>query len=199
MNKVHISEGNTKMGPVPSVSLPPGLSCKSGVPCLKGCYAKKLLAMRPSWAKVLQRNWELWTTNPEKYMLGVADYLKLKEPKMFRWHVAGDIPDQSYLSWMWSIAVARYKTKFLVFTKRQDLIRATTKKDLYLPNFKIVLSMWPGLRNNKSLPQPRAWMLDPKNPDPRIPADAKECDGNCNNCGYCWGIMPGQSVVFRKH
>ena len=49
---------------------------------------------------------------------------------------------------------------------------------------------------------PIAWMRDTRRgrtADPRIPADVTECDGGCDKCQLCWGMRPGQSVVFNRH
>ena len=40
--KVSISKGNSKMGAIPSVSLPPITTCAAGCTCAKKCYAAKL-------------------------------------------------------------------------------------------------------------------------------------------------------------
>jgi hypothetical protein len=68
-------------------------------------------------------------------------------------------------------------------------------------NLTVVLSAWPGVKIAKGILRgfPVAWMRDPKNPDPRIPADARECDGGCDKCLLCWGLKPGESVFFNKH
>ena len=41
-NKISISPGNQKMGFIPSVSLPPVVTCAHGCTCAKKCYAAKL-------------------------------------------------------------------------------------------------------------------------------------------------------------
>ena len=45
---VSISNGNSKMGKIPSVSLPPILTCPKGTPCAKRCYAKRIYNRYPS-------------------------------------------------------------------------------------------------------------------------------------------------------
>ena len=40
--KVSISKGNSKMGSIPSVSLPPCTTCNPNAPCFKKCYAVKI-------------------------------------------------------------------------------------------------------------------------------------------------------------
>ena len=45
--KVNVQRGNTKLGKVLNVSLPPGRTCPSQVPCFnQGCYARKFYRLR---------------------------------------------------------------------------------------------------------------------------------------------------------
>lgn len=44
--QVKISQGNSKMGSIPSVSLPAGVTCRSDCECNKKCYAMKLERLR---------------------------------------------------------------------------------------------------------------------------------------------------------
>lgn len=48
MSNVKISAGNAKLGSIPSVSLPAGVTCRKDCECFKKCYAQKLERMRPS-------------------------------------------------------------------------------------------------------------------------------------------------------
>jgi hypothetical protein len=200
--KVHITDGNDKLGAIPNISLPPVLSCLKGVPCAKsGCYAKKFFG-RPSVKKAWMENYKLATRNRVSYFNQIRQYLTRKSPRFFRWHVSGDILDQQYLDIVVGIAKSFPKIKFLVFTKRYDL----TFPDLP-ENLSIVFSMWPGwnplesestkwIKSNLLLP--RAFMQD--GTETRVPASALECPGNCISCGMCWHLKNlGRDVVFHKH
>ena len=114
-------------------------------------------------------------------------------------HAAEDGPGN--LARMVAVAQACPKTRFLCFTKQYATVvvhRRLCKP--WAPNLNIVVSAWPGLPIPVELRSfPTAWMRDRKNPDPRIPADAVECDGGCDTCGLCWMLEPGRSVVFDKH
>ena len=48
MSNVKISAGNAKLGSIPSVSLPAGVTCRKDCECFKKCYAQRLERMRPS-------------------------------------------------------------------------------------------------------------------------------------------------------
>lgn len=131
-------------------------------------------------------------------------FLSAKKPKYFRWHVAGDIPDLEYLRLMCWIAYCFPKTKFLAFTKNYVLVSYWRINISAVPNLNIVVSRWPNINVPYVIEDdlsafPQAWMRDPKHPDPHIPANVKECGGNCESCGICWKLKKGQSVVFNKH
>ena len=40
--KISISRGNSKMGAIPSVSLPCRVTCNQNAPCFKKCYAARI-------------------------------------------------------------------------------------------------------------------------------------------------------------
>ena len=50
-NRVSISAGNRKMGAIPSVSLPPIVTCPNCKECAKKCYAAKMCRIYPSVKK----------------------------------------------------------------------------------------------------------------------------------------------------
>ena len=200
--KIHIARGNTKLGSVLNISLPPGVTCRAGAPCLKDCYARKhCYALYPGTRKAWNENLKLYQTNRTEYFAAIFKKLeRARKPGLFRWHVGGDIPDTLYLRDMIWLAHVMPTWKFLAFTKRYAMLEWNHLA--IPPNLRIVLSGWPGLplRNDDLMRLfPVAWMRDPKNPDERIPKTAKHCPGNCTKCGKCWALKPGESVVFDKH
>jgi hypothetical protein len=191
---VQISPGNMKTGRIPAVSLTPVASCPKGIPCAKNCYACKICRYSPDARKAYARNLKLARTRRLKYFEVIATYLTRKKPSYFRWHVSGDILDQAYLSGMIALAKAYSDTKFLAFTKNHALDFSNLPS-----NLSIIFSMWNSW-GDTSKPMPRARMRDSANPDPRIPATALECPGNCETCNACWALgKAGIDVVFNKH
>jgi hypothetical protein len=189
--KITISAGNSKTGKIPSVSLPPGITCTPAArrTCYQqGCYAVKLCRIYPAVKTSYANNLEAYQADPAAYFQFIADYLTRTAPKYFRWHISGDIPDAGYYQGMLAIALQFPKVRFLAFTKRKV---APSIAD----NLSIVCSQWPGLPVNAGAAM--AWMFDPKNPDPRIPADARPCPGRCDTCGACWSLSG--HIVFDKH
>jgi len=205
---VHISSGNSKLGKhIPNISLPPGYTCVKGVPCAKAssCYAHKAWLQYPNVRKAWTENLIHFMMQPGDYFARIQDYLWLHKPKRFRWHVAGDIPNQDYLEHMVLIARLNRLISFLCFTKRYEL----SYKGLP-PNLSIVISAWPGygivhvpytLEGNWVGIEhhlPIAWCQDGS--ETRIPHGAYECRGSCDACDECWTLRArGKDVWFHKH
>lgn len=100
--KVSISNGNSKMGAIPSVSLPPVKTCVNCESCAQKCYAKKLCRIYPSVKAAYDRNYEILTNDRVNYFSQVKAAAMLTS--FFRWHVSGDIIDTDYLHNMVKIA-----------------------------------------------------------------------------------------------
>jgi hypothetical protein len=190
-----ISPGNSKLGRIPNLSLIPGKDC-GDVPCKRDCYALKAWRQYPEVKAAWSHNSHLAHSNREAFFADVESYLAKRMPRFFRWHVAGDILDQSYLGQMKRLARAYPATKFLAFTKRHDLAFVNLPE-----NLAIVFSMWSGwgdVDHARKLGLPIAWMQD--GAETRVPANVLECPGNCETCGMCWQLKKiGRDVVFHKH
>ena len=207
--KLSLRKGNSKLGRIYNISLPPGLTCAKTAKCYEeGCYARKFYNLRPQCRNAWDTNYALYLENPEGYFRYIQAVLSLERVPLFRWHVSGDIPDIEYLRWMHNTADVCPDTRFLCFTKRTDLLGLwyNDLKTVNVPkNLRFVLSMWPGVSIDKECDDklsalfPKAWMRDSEKPDPRIPRDAVPCDGGCDKCGLCWHMKAGDSVVFDKH
>ena len=197
--KLKISKGNSKVGRIPSVSHTPIRGCAPGVPCTKDCYAMKSYRMYPNVRNAWDSNLSLWESDPSAYISDIRDWLTRNKPKMFRYFVAGDIPDSGYVGMMCETADMFPNIKFLAFTKRHDLFDTDTCEFIHehLPNLSVVASMWP-CWGNSDVNLPKAWMQDGS--ETRVPETAVECQGNCETCGMCWSLGKiGRDVVFRKH
>lgn len=197
--KVTVSEGNTKLGRVLNISLPPVVTCPDGAPCARHCYALKAWKMYKNVRAAWEDNLLAYQEDPVLYFNTLRERLAGSKIRLVRWHVAGDIPDSAYLQGMIGLAEALPDRHFLAFTKRYTMAMEHAGR---IPrNLQLVLSAWPGL----SLPGdaasmfPVAWMKDKTDPDPRIPPDAMTCPGNCDTCGRCWILGRGSSVVFARH
>ena len=93
MSELSISQGNSKMGSIPSISLPSVITCRKCA-CQDKCYARKIERLRPSVAKAYKRNLEVLKRNPDVYWREVEAAIMMS--RYFRFHVSGDMPDEQY-------------------------------------------------------------------------------------------------------
>lgn len=215
-HKVNISKGNTKMGRVFSVSLPPVSSCIEGAPCAQICYARKSYRMYPSVRKAWDENLQLYRNNHERYFESIIEQLwKLinkskKYSFLFRWHVSGDIQDIDYVYGMIQVAHRFPSVRFLCFTKNYEVMAGVNQRSLP-DNLKIVLSIWPNhpqehILNSIIEKFPAAYIksaegcsakkvVEPLN----IPDSAVKCSGRCDSCVECFSLRAGDSVFFHTH
>ena len=70
-NQISISHGNSKMGAIPSVSLPACITCNPSAPCFKKCYAAKLERIYKNTRNAYARNLDILETEPAHYWLQV--------------------------------------------------------------------------------------------------------------------------------
>ena len=121
--------------------------------------------------------------------------------KYFRFHVSGDIPDAHYLDMMLATAEIIPTTKFLVFTKKYNIVNHAIDSGVYIPdNIKIIFSEW----GNEPIPNPHklptaAIIFRGQAPKPEY----KICGGNCAECACqgvgCWEIKNGETIAFYEH
>lgn len=206
VKRVSISRGNTKMGAIPSVSLPPVITCPPGCPCAKKCYAEKICRLRPSVRNAYENNLQILYSDPCEYWRQVRAAVKMS--RYFRFHVSGDIVDPLYFYDMIITARENPHCEILAFTKKYDIVNNYIDEHAEgLPsNLHIVFSLW----------NP-AWNVRVKNPH-NLPLSAvifrdaydgyadtfdKICGGNCFECACrgtgCWTLAAGETIAFYEH
>lgn len=198
---VKISNGNSKMGKIPSVSFPSLLTCIK-CDCNKICYAHKLEKLRPSVRQSYLHNWNLYKTDKETYWREVEATIMLS--RFFRFHVSGDIPDQDYIHRMIDVANRNQHCEILCFTKKFNICnKEISERKGELPNnLHLVYSGWKNLKmkNPYNLPEAHVRYRD-GNTTAR--ENAIECNGNCTECAItdrgCWVLEKGEQVVFTQH
>ena len=200
MGTVKISKGNSKLGAIPSVSLPSIKTCRNCA-CQEKCYAQKLERLRPAVRNAYQHNLEVWLKDPETYWREVEASIMMS--RFFRFHVSGDIPSFKYLVNMVEIARRQPHCEILCFTKKYNLVNELIEQGGELPrNLHMIFSGWVGLEmaNPFSLPEAHVRYRDGST---TAREDAIECSGNCTECalteGGCWSLQKGQQVVFNEH
>lgn len=193
--KISISSGNTKLGICANISLPQILTCPDDVPCAKDCYAKKSWRMYPKVREAWSRNLVVYTNDPDNYFNQIHEYLNNGAfvPRIFRWHVAGDCPEQYYASKVYQTAEANPHIQFLIFTKRYEF-----DFGYKIPNLSVIYSAWPGLDLPKDKSRPVAYLAE----DTRKPPEYWMCPGKCSDCYRCWELSKFEipiDIVFKKH
>lgn len=198
---VKISNGNAKMGAIPSVSLPAGVTCRSDCECSKKCYAKRLERMRPSVRQAYKHNYDLLNSDPNTYWREVEASIMMS--RFFRFHVSGGIPDAAYFEHMVDIARTNTHCEILCFTKKYDIVNSHINIIGKLPkNLHIIFSGWHDIEmvNPYNLPEAHVRYRDGST---TAREDAKLCGGNCTECaitdGGCWTAKHGEQVVFNEH
>lgn len=194
-----IMTGNTKLGRVMHINLPPPKTCDCSLPCFTGgCYAMKFYKLRTQCRDAWDSNWQVLMRDRNKYFDTLFNVIRNSRPELFRWHSAGDVVDGDYMRRALSLSAACPSTTFKLTTKKHDI--AGMHADEIPANATVLLSMWPGVEIPAFADRfPQAWMRDRRNPDTRIPATAFECPGGCFTCRRCYGMRAGEHVVFDKH
>lgn len=200
MTHISISNGNIKMGAIPSVSLPTIITCRQ-CDCQKKCYAAKIERLRPSVRKAYGKNLFILKDDPDAYWREVEAAIMMS--RFFRFHVSGDIPDMSYLVRMVGVASRQPHCQILCFTKKFELVNEFLDSGAVLPeNLHVIFSGWKGLDmvNPHKLPEAHVKYKDGTT---TARPDAIPCSGNCTDCartdGGCWTLQRGQQVVFNEH
>lgn len=196
---VTISMKTGKMGPIPSVSLPAGLTCRRDLPCFKACYARRLAAYRSNVRDSYMNNLDILDRDIHLYFLQVEAVLAAS--RFFRFHVSGDIPDMDYMAHMVDLAIRYPKTEILVFTKQYEIVNEYLDTHDKPDNLHINFSAWKGLRfdNRHNLP---VCHLRFKDGTCEAKEGAFECHGHCIDCAMsgtgCWALKNGDEVVMDE-
>lgn len=200
---VRISKTNSKLGVIPSVNIPPVVSCRKNAPCSGKCYAMRGRFRYPIVREAMENNLNIYKEDPRRYFSEIQSAISdgIVSYSYFRWHAAGDIVDDEYLRGMVRVALNLPSTQFLAFTKKYEMINDYVRAGNAIPsNLNIVFSAWGQLKFDNPYNFPVAYVRfkDPVS-NMNIPRDAEECSGNCTTCLKCWEIGRGESVVFNIH
>lgn len=197
--RVSISKGNSKMGAIPSVSLPPVITCPKGAPCAAKCYAAKMCRIYPSVKKAYQNNLDILNENWGEYWQQVRDAVAVT--RFFRFHVSGDIPNAAYFKELVITARQNPHTDILAFTKQYNIVNNYIDIFGDLPqNLHLIFSEWGAQKPINPHNLPTAAVIF-KN---EIPAPGWQiCGGNCTtcakNCAGCWNLKNGETIAFYEH
>jgi hypothetical protein len=200
---VSISHGNSKMGAVPSVSLPPVKTCSPEAVkfCGRKCYVRRYVGRRKTVRDAYERNLYLLQNDPEKFWREVNGAIAMTTH--FRFGVSGDIPDMVYLLKMFAAAQHNPHCQILCFTKQYKIVNTHLSRFLTLPdNLHIIFSAWKGLpmENPYNLPEAHVFYKDGTT---TAKDGARYCSGNCYECAMaeanCWSLKKGEQIIFKEH
>ena len=201
VTSVNISNGNSKMGAVASVSILPFITCpaRCAGTCAEKCYAAKLANLRPAVLKNYANNTALAMLKPDLYWSGIKE--AVNGVRFFRFHVSGDIINGVYFGNMVSIAFANPHCEILCFTKRYEIVNKWIEENGVLPeNLHILFSGWNNLKPVNPFELPETNVFKTEN---EIRDNWLICGGNCFNCACrgvgCWQAKAGETVAFKLH
>ena len=203
-SQITISPGNTKLGNIPSISLPKEKTCNPELPCYKYCYTNKL-ARYPSVGKAYLKNWNIYGNNGQEYFKQLNEYIGKNNPKYFRYHVSGDIVDYAYFKSIVFLAESYPKTSFLLYTKKYSIINEYIDHYRFLPNNLQILfsSIIDKTKFNLERDNPYnlniCWYQDKEENENRIPGNAKVCKGDCTRCKACYTVNKHQTDIVIPH
>jgi hypothetical protein len=148
MTELNVSPKNTKLGAIPSFSLPSITSCPGATAeCKSICYAAKVERIYKNAEKSYQINLE-GIKDPKFVEQLVIKLTKLSTKKKnpmttFRWHVSGDINDIAYLYKMESVMKQLPSVTFYAYTRNWALKGWMSHLDTLrkLPNFTLIASI----------------------------------------------------------
>ena len=198
-NTVSISKGNSKMGAIPSVSLPACVTCNPNAPCFKLCYAAKITRLYKTVKTAYENNLNILKENPALYWEQVKQGAQMA--RYFRFHVSGDIPNIEYFNNMVVLAQELPNTNFLAFTKQYTIVNEFLNNGGTIPkNLKVIFSNWGAWKceNPHKLPECEIIL---KGCQPL--EHWKICGGNCTECACrgigCWELKQGETIAIYQH
>ena len=197
--KLSISTGNSKMGAIPSVSLPACITCNPSAPCFAKCYAVKISRLYKNTRDAYARNLDILNTDAPAYWLQVK--AAAMTTRFFRYHVSGDIPNAEYLYNMVTLARELPHTNFLAFTKQYNIVNEYLNAGGEIPaNLKVIFSNWGAWKceNPHGLPTCEIILKGMQ------PAENwKICGGNCTACACagigCWELKNNETIAIYEH
>jgi hypothetical protein len=203
--KIHISNGNMKLGAIMNISLPPVVTCRNCSTCKHYCYAIRSYNRLPDTAAAWNENYILFLTDPDRYFNEISKAVKLQ--RFFRWHVSGDIVNHDYFMGMIKVAIENPNCEFLAFTKAYQIVNAAIAAGAVIPrNLHLLFSAAPGvdMPNPYKIPECH---INFENPALNTYCGGAEfeyhCGGNCTECAIngcgCFFLKPGDVTIIDQH
>ena len=193
-----LGDGNAKVGPIPTFSLPSRFTCPGSSPwCLKHCYAWRFERIWPNCRLAYARNLVLsWSSR--RFVKAMLRRIPEDLPAL-RIHVSGDFYSRAYADAWYSIMRKRPRTQFWAYSRSWNVssLLPALERLCTLPNCELFASVDPGMPD-----PPSGWRVAYLEIDPR--ANGLPClhqyggAASCFDCRYC--LRPGKgNVVFKVH
>jgi len=204
-NSINITLNNSKLGGfIPSLDLPPVVTCRKGAPCIKNCYARHGAFLYPSKVASMQSNLDAFNADQNAFFNDIISFLNNRDIafRFWRWFGAGDIVNADFFNGCVYVAQQCPETRFLMFTKKFEIVNDFIKNGGVIPsNLRVVFSGWDKtFKINNPYKLPCAYVeLKDKNKCANIPEFAIPCEGSCATCKACWSLQKAQSVYFKQH
>ena len=193
-----LGEGNTKVGLVPTFSLPARYTCPGATNwCLKHCYAWRLEVLRPAIRRAYARNLML-SWDAERFVYVMRRTLPAAVP-LVRIHVGGDFFHRTYVEAWIRLCKAMRRTKFWAYTRSWSVqsLRPFLEELRELPNVHLFASVDPEMSS-----PPAEWRIAWVKTDSRaLGLHCRHQEGiasSCLDCGYCFSNKQGD-VIFKVH
>lgn len=209
---INISEWNSKLGAVPSFSVPCGITCPKTAPCLSACYACMMEKIYRNYFDVNMNNLEMLVQFPKRVEDVIAGYILLSNTPMFRFNVDGDLEVDSmrpelYINIILNVAKRCPDCDIWFYSKSEvlDLIPSVYPKNLFP-----IESLWRGWKANIVHRFPMTDVLKEDEDRkgklicPHSLAEEKLKKGeknpvHCFNCRLCLKLKQGDILYFIAH
>ena len=204
-DRVHISGGNSKLGAIMNISLPPVVTCHNCSGCKNYCYAVRSYNRFTDTAAGWNENYCMFLKDPIEYFRSVSRAAKTQ--RFFRWHVSGDIVNLDYFYNMIYVAKDNPKCEFLAFTKAYQIVNAAIAAGAVIPsNLHLLFSASPGVEmpNPYRIPECHINFADTALNTYCGGAEYEHyCGGNCTECAVngcgCFFLKPGDVTIINQH
>ena len=200
------STRNEKLVNIVSIDYLPEYTCNRSYPCWKHCYARKGAFNYNNVIKRKILNTLDYFKSARKHFNKIDAIVKYNFAlgiKHVRFFGSGDIPDAAYMNYVIDLCNMNPGVKFLIYTKKYNIVNSKLNEYVMPKNLTIILSSWLGIVFNNPHNLPVAYLEFEK-----IPEGVKQynCDckknknqNHCASCLRCWKLKSNESVVFKLH
>jgi hypothetical protein len=202
-----ISPNNTKLGKIPSFSLPAISSCPGATTwCASKCYADKVARIYKNAAKSYETNFNATKNNKDFVLLMNTELVKLsnKGINIFRFHVSGDFYDVKYVYDWVNIAKSNPNMQFYGYTRSWSISNMLPHLEALrsLPNVILFASTDTATMGNIPNGWREAYAGDSKpGGTPKMVFCLEQAGklSTCDQCKLCFNTKSTVNIYFKTH